>query len=280
MSLGVIYHLLAALGYAALAIYVWQPLIAGHEHIKSGPTTRAGLLIVLLLHAAALQQSLLGYHTLHLGWALALSAAVWLGMLVFWLESFVIRLDGLLLILLPASAAVTLLAAVFPQDHSVAHADSTWMRIHLLIALIAYGIITVAALQSLLMAALDHYLHRPVTPTESRGTLGRALDTIPPLLVQERLLFRLISLGFFMLCLTVITGAIVSWQIVGVLFPFDHKTVFTLLSWFTFGVLLLGRRYRGWRGPIALRWTLAGFAFILLSYTGSRFVIDMILQRG
>jgi len=45
-------------------------------------------------------------------------------------------------------------------------------------------------------------------------------------------------------------------------------------------VLLLGRHLRGWRGRIALRYTLAGFVFVVLAYTGSRFVLEVILQRG
>src|SRR3546814_15499273 len=102
---------------------------------------------------------------------------------------------------------------------------------------------------------------------------------MPPLLIQEVLLFRLIWIGFAILTLTVITGAIVSLRLTAELVPIDHKTVFTLLSWLTFGGLLVGRQLRGWRGRVALRWTLVGFAFLLLSYTGSRFVLDVILHR-
>lgn len=279
MPSGIVFHALAALGYALLALLAWRPLLAGHTQVKTTTAMRGGLLLVLVVHGIALQQSLLGYHTLHLGWALSLSAAVWLGMIVFWLESLFARLDGLLLILLPASVFATALAALFPNYHVVDNTGNEWLRIHLLIALLAYGLITVAALQALLMASLDRYLHRP-GQHGAGNALTRALDTVPPLLVQERLLFRLILLGFALLTLTVLTGAVVSWQLIGQLFPLDHKTVFTLLSWFTFAVLLLGRHWRGWRGPVALRWTLAGFAFVLLAYTGSRFVIDMILHRG
>ena len=82
------------------------------------------------------------------------------------------------------------------------------------------------------------------------------------------------------LTLTLITGSMVSLSLLGTLVPIDHKTVFTVLSWLTFAVLLLGRYARGWRGRQALRWTLAGFAFVVLAYTGSRFVIDVILHRG
>src|SRR5699024_7076784 len=107
---------------------------------------------------------------------------------------------------------------------------SEWLRIHLLIALTAYGIISIAALHAVLMAALDRQLHLPVETATQRPLLSRALDTMPPLLVQEQLLFQLIRIGFAILTLAVVTGAIVSLRLSSQLVPFDHKTVFTLLS--------------------------------------------------
>jgi ABC-type uncharacterized transport system permease subunit len=130
------------------------------------------------------------------------------------------------------------------------------------------------------MALLDRHLHRPLdTPTE-RSIVGRVLDAQPPLLVQEQLLFRVIWIGFVVLTAAVASGSVASMQLTGKILPFDHKTVFTLLSWVTFGVLLLGRHIRGWRGRVALRWTLTGFAFLILAYTGSRFVLEVILHRS
>src|SRR5690606_10985669 len=145
------------------------------------------------------------------------------------------------------------------------------------IALCAYGLIAVATLHALFMALLDRQLHRPSDPQMRQGLVWRALESLPPLLTQERLLFRLIWIGFSVLTLAVLTGIVISLRVFGVVFPLDHKTVFTLLAWFTFGGLLLGRHTRGWRGRTALRWTLAGFAFVLLAYSGTRFVLDVLL---
>lgn len=281
MSAGIVFHSLAALAYGLLAASLWQPLKGGDPQASVGGVRRTCLLGAIVLHGLGLYMAILQSAShLYLGWALALSAALWLGMIVFWLESLVMRIDGLLLILLPAEAAVCAVAAVFHHGHLVSNAADEWLRLHLLIALTAYGLTTVAALQAMLMAALDRYLHRPVEHAGQRGSLSRALDSLPPLLVQEHLLFRLIWISFAILTLTVISGAIVSQRLTGALFPLDHKTIFTLLSWLTFAVLLMGRHLRGWRGRQALRWTLAGFAFVLLSYSGSRFVIDVILHRG
>jgi len=61
---------------------------------------------------------------------------------------------------------------------------------------------------------------------------------------------------------------------------FDHKTIFALASWIIFAGLLAGRAAYGWRGRTALKWTIAGFATLLLAYVGSRFVLEVILGRA
>lgn len=277
MSASIVFHLLAALGYSILGFWLWSDAAKSPALSVTGMPQRILLTLAVTLHGIGLLQGILPQQTLYLGWSLALSAALWLGLVVFWVQSLVMRIDGLLLILLPAAAFVTLLAGVFPQGHVVPHSNNQWLRIHLLIAFTAYALILIAAMHAVLMAALDHRLHQPVTAEGQRSLLGRVLDSMPPLLTQEKLLFQLIWIGFAVLTLTVLTGAVVSQLLLSRLVPLDHKTIFTLLSWVTFGILLWGRHTRGWRGRIALRWTLAGFAFVLLAYTGSRFVLDVIL---
>jgi len=280
MSPGFVFHAAAALAYAVLGLALARRLHGNGSVEQVGRTARLCLLGALVLHGAGLYQAMLGEGQLFIGWALALSAAVWLGLVVFWLESLLVRLDGLQLLLVPAGLLVTALAALFPQGVFVPHADSPWLRTHLLIALAAYGLMTVAALQATLMSLLDRHLHRPQAAPGQQGVVGRVLDAQPPLLVQEQLLFRLIWIGFVVLTLAVGSGSVASLTLTGRVLPFDHKTVFTLLSWLTFGVLLLGRHIHGWRGRVALRWTLTGFGLLILAYTGSRFVLEVILHRG
>jgi len=281
MSPGIVFHAGAALAYAVLGAVLARRLQRGTSGVEqTGRTARLWLLGALVLHGAGLYQAMVGAGVLFIGWALALSAAVWLGLVVFWLESLLVRLDGLQLLLVPAGMLTTALAALFPQGIVVPHAGSPWLLAHLLVALAAYGLITVAALQAMLMALLDRHLHRPQEAPGQRGLVARILDVQPPLLVQERLLFHVIKIGFAVLTLAVCLGSFASLSLTGQVLPFDHKTVFTLLSWLTFGVLLLGRHIRGWRGRVALRWTLTGFALLILAYTGSRFVLEVILHRG
>jgi ABC-type uncharacterized transport system permease subunit len=97
---------------------------------------------------------------------------------------------------------------------------------------------------------------------------------------MEALLFRLIHVAFVLLTLTLASGILFSETLFGKALPFNHKTIFAILSWLIFAALLTGRHLRGWRGRVALRWTLAGFGTLLLAYIGSRFVLEVILGRG
>src|SRR5690606_38117213 len=115
---------------------LWKPLKGGDLQASLGHVRRTCLLGAIVLHGIGLYMAIMQSATdLYLGWALALSAALWLGMIVFWLESLTARIDGLLLILLPAVALACAGAAVFHQGHLVSHAGNDWLRIHLLIAL-------------------------------------------------------------------------------------------------------------------------------------------------
>ena len=96
---------------------------------------------------------------------------------------------------------------------------------------------------------------------------------------MEKLLFRIIWIGFILLTLTLLSGVVFSREVFGQPLTFSHKTLFGFISWGVFAALLFGRQLYGWRGRIAVRWTLTGFATLLLAYIGSKFVLEIILNR-
>jgi ABC-type uncharacterized transport system permease subunit len=52
-----------------------------------------------------------------------------------------------------------------------------------------------------------------------------------------------------------------------------------MAAWLVYGFLLFGKYKTGWRGNTAIRWTLAGFLFLMLAFFGSKLVLEIILQR-
>jgi ABC-type uncharacterized transport system permease subunit len=273
----VVAHLLIAALYLLLAQRVWASLATDSDGRGGAGLQRWGLPAVALGHGALVLTGALGGDVFRFGFALALSATLWLTVLILWFEGFFVPLRGLLPLVLPAAAVAVLLPLLFPG--TVVATDRTLgFELHLLAAILAYSLLTIAALHATLMAALDRQLHRGVGG--ERGEPSRLFRQIPPLLAMERLLFRLIGAGFVLLTVTVASGLLFSDYLFGRALRFEHKTVFALAAWLIFGGLLAGRLVFGWRGRVALRWTLAGFAMLLLAYVGSRFALEVVFGRG
>lgn len=282
MSSDIVLHYLAALAYLGLSVSIWKALLQHKNLQKNTPFISIGIFTILILQGVAIHLGMLAGDTIRINWALGLSFTVWLGTIIYWFENHFIKTNGFLLLLLPINTAICLLSALFPTTlhGTTLLANSQIFMVHLVISLFAYSIMALAALQAIISTGLDNYLHRPHSFNQIPNVLTRILDAQPPLLVQERLLFRLIWVGFILLSVSIISGIFVSLSMNGEILPNDHKTFFTLISWLIFGVLLFGRFMWGWRGRIALRWTLLGFALLMLAYTGTRFIFEELIHQG
>ena len=260
---------LAALLYAVCAFLPSQQRVA----ISLG--TAAGW----ILHGGALAADVVAPGSLRIGFAIMLSATLWISVGAYWLENRNFSLDSLRVLVLPIAAVAVVLPVAFPGSIVPLEGRSALFPWHVAISILAYSTLTIAAFHAVLMALQESRLHTHPNAS-SNDWLGLAIDRLPALLTMERLLFRLIAFGFFLLSLTVVSGVVFSEELFGKAFKWDHKSIFTMLSWALFGVLLAGRAWRGWRGKTALRFTLTGFATLLLAYVGSRFVIEVVLHRG
>jgi ABC-type uncharacterized transport system permease subunit len=137
------------------------------------------------------------------------------------------------------------------------------------LSIIAYSLITIAAFQAIFLSFGDYELkHR---------NLG-VLKNLPPLQTLESLLFEMLWVGLVFLSLSIVSGFVFFDEISsrpGLI----HHTIITLAAWVVFAVLLWGRYRLGWRGAVASRWTLAGFVLLAFGYFGTKFVLQMILGR-
>jgi len=155
------------------------------------------------------------------------------------------------------------MARFIPSHHVTPEVFDLALGLHILLSIAAYSLLSIAALQAILLAIQEHQLrHKKVISI---------LNILPPLKVMEDVLFGMITTGFFCLSLSLVSGL----MFVHDLFAqhLVHKTVLSVGAWILFAVLLWGRWRFGWRGKTAIRWTLTGFALLLLAYFGSKFVI-------
>ena len=206
---------------------------------------------------------------LRFGFAPALSVTAWLMLTFYVLEHHWFPQLRTRWTLAMVGAAVVLLAAAFPG--TVLHTQtSPMLPLHLALGVASYGLFAAAVVHAWLM-----------NRAEKNMRLGADTHVGLPLLTLERLTFRFVSAGFVLLTATLLAGWVFGDLLYGAqaAWRWDHKTVFSLLSWLTFAVLLVGRSRFGWRGRKAVRVLYIGTGLLLLGYAGSRFVLEVILGR-
>jgi ABC-type uncharacterized transport system permease subunit len=270
-----VFYPITSLMYAALAAYFWRTrwTTAATADRSSASRTLEHLLVMLpmTLHGVLLYQTVFAGDGVHLGIGNAISMIVWLTVAIYWLGNLFYNAEGLQAMVMPVAAVCVLLPALFPVARALPNTELAAFKVHLLISMVAYSLFTIASLHVLLMALLERRLHG--------GELPFALRKLPPLLTMETLLFRIIAAGFVLLTLTLASGIVFSEELFGKAMRFNHKAVFGILSWLIFAALLGGRQFYGWRGRVAVRWTLTGFVMLVLAYVGSKFVLEVILGR-
>ena len=290
--LDIVLHLAVSALYGGLALHFWRTRWRTREPSAGGMADweRAAFIAPLVLHAWILQLDLIAPAQPRFGFGQALSIMLWLAVVIYWVESLFYNLDGMQPLVLPPAALAVPLPALFP-GMAITHSASLEFKLHLVLGMAAYSVFTIAMLHALLMALAERALHKRHALSGNESTKGGnasgalssllsgPLAGLPPLLTLERLLFRLIALAFALLTLTLLTGFVFSESLFGRALRLDHKTLFALLSWLTFAILLIGRYAYGWRGRTALRFTLLGFVMLLFAYVGSRFVLEVILRR-
>lgn len=261
------------LQFIAPAIYVIAAIVLAAALLGTRPALiRSGIALAIagmLVHgwAFALEFYALGGPSADFFSALSLVALLILaGLLLSMLRYPMVEL---LPLALPGAAFMAVHKAVLSPDPIPLETGSAMLDVHVTASLIAYSVLSIAALTALVIAVLHNLLHR------HKG--AALIGILPPLVVMENLLFKMIGVGWVILSLGLATGLL----FVDDLFAqhLAHKTFLSMLSWLIFGLLLAGRWRFGWRGMRVVRLCLIGMAVLVLAYFGSKAVLELMLDR-
>lgn len=231
--------------------------------------TRSLLWLAWALHAVSLLILLMG--PVRFGFAPALSVTAWLVVTAYMIETqFFPKLKARWAV--GGLGAITVTLAWFFPGTPLTTQASAWLPLHWALGLSAYGMFAAAVVHAWMMTRTEHDIR-----LAQEGASGL------PLLTLERLTFRFVTAGFVLLTATLVAGALFGEALYGqshAHWRWDHKRVFALLSWLTFATLLIGRSQWGWRGRRAVRVLYIGAGLLLLSYAGSRFVLEVLIGRA
>ncbi|GAB4353797.1 MAG: inner membrane protein YpjD [Gammaproteobacteria bacterium] len=239
---------------------------AGRQQSKTAPLVIG--LAALALHGVVLYQATISAEGINLGLFNAVSLVAWLIVLLLLISSFSQPIENLGILVQPIAALTILLEFAYPTQRLIGQDTPLGIEAHIFTSILSYSVLSLAAVQAILLAIQDRHLRN-----RHPGGFIRAL---PPLQIMESLLFQMIWLGFVLLSISLLTGLL----FVEDLFAqhLVHKTVLSIASWGVFVTLLWGRHRFGWRGRVAIRWTLTGLVVLAVAYFGSKLVLEVLLR--
>lgn len=254
--------------FIALSSFVFY-VVAAVAHRRMAPDMlRLMLFTAWVLHGLMLAEGLLG-NPQRFGFAPALSMTLWLVLAVYAVQSRLFPQLQAHWALAGLGGAAVALASFFPGS-SYLHAASIWLPLHWALGIASYGLFAAALVHGAMMRRTERAMRQA---TQSDAGL--------PLMTLERLTFRFVEAGFVLLSATLLVGWLFGEQLygAGLSWKWNHKTIFSVLAWLVFAGLLIGRAQLGWRGLRAVRVLYVGCGLLLLGYVGSRFVMEVVLER-
>ena len=102
---------------------------------------------------------------------------------------------------------------------------------------------------------------------------GGLYHRLPSLNALDTLNYTCLTMGFPMITVGIITGAIYAQVALGAYWRWDPKEVWALITWFVYVVYLhlpAAGWKRPWLGPVA---SCVGFAFVLFTYLGVSYLL-------
>jgi len=243
------------------------------QNLNSGLPERkklfASSIIAVTAHLVVIVLITLQPDGLDLGFFKVASLISWVIVVAVLLSSWQKPLDNLFLYLFPLAILCLLASTFIPSSYVPQSGYSPGVALHILLGILSVSIITIAAFQALLLSFLNKLLKQKQS--------FALVSHLPPLETMEVLLFEMLWFGLLLLTGVLVTGVLFMDDFFGQ--HLSHKAILSTISWVVFSILLWGRHQLGWRGKTANRWILAGFVFLILAYFGSKFVLEIILDR-
>lgn len=174
-------------------------------------------------------------------------------------------------LLMPYLLVLGLLATVVrgaPRP-MVGGAPAVWIDLHILVSVLTYALLTLAA-----MASLAVFLQERALKRKRPSRLTRML---PAVVDGETLAGRLLAASELVLGLGLVSGMATLYFETGSILKLDHKTLLSLGAFGLIGALLIGHRVCGVRGRLAARVVLIAYLLLTLAYPGVKFVTQVLL---
>jgi len=175
-------------------------------------------------------------------------------------------IQGLGLFLLPMTAIPLLLTPILPEAHAPnwVHTSSLLETGHLLLALISYAVLTLAAIHALMQILLDRAL--------KKKNSFKLIQILPSLVEIERHMIAQVKLATILIAISILTGLLWQWAEYQQFALLNHKVLLAVFTLAVLIMLLIKRNQASWPTRIASRAVLIAYVLFILAYFGVKLI--------
>ncbi len=193
----------------------------------------------------------------------------WCIVLIFFILQFRYKITLLSSFIMPVVFVLMLSSSILPREIRPLSPvlQSYWLGIHTVLAFLGNAAFAMAFGIGSMYLVQEHYV--------KSKHLGGLFERLPSLQTLDEINYRLITFGFPLLTLAIITGALWAESAWGSYWNWDPRETWSLITWFIYAIVLHARLVAGWRGRRAALLSIVGFLTIIVAFAGIK-----LLQKG
>ncbi len=193
----------------------------------------------------------------------------WCIVFIFFILEFRYKVSLLSSFIMPLVFVLMLSSSMLPREIKPLSPvlRSYWLGIHTIVAFLGNAAFAMSFGIGLMYLIQEHYV--------KSKRLGGLFERLPSLQTLDEINYKLITFGFPLLTLAIISGALWAESAWGGYWNWDPREVWSLITWFIYAIVLHARLVAGWRGKRAAVLSIIGFLTILIAFVGIK-----LLQKG
>lgn len=191
----------------------------------------------------------------------------WCVLVLFFFHEFKYKLGLLSSFIMPIVFLLMFSASIFPREIKALSPvlQSYWFGIHVVFAFLGDA--------SFAMACGIGIMYLIQERNVKSKHLSMLFQKLPSLQTLDEINYHLVTLGFPLLTLSMITGVIWANSAWGTYWRWDPKEVWSLITWLVYALVLHLRLTSGWRGKKAAILSIIGFAIVIFAFFGVSIIL-------
>jgi cytochrome c-type biogenesis protein CcsB len=152
--------------------------------------------------------------------------------------------------------------------------QSNWLTYHVMTCFLSYSAFAIS------FGASITYLFKAKQAVQKAAPDKNSDELFPSAEALDDIIYKTIAIGFLLLSIGIITGAVWANYAWGSYWSWDPKETWSLITWFVYAAFIHAHLTRGWRGKRTAVLSIIGFGAVLFTFLGVNFLLSGLHSYG